>query len=198
MKQLLLATENLNKVRELKELLAEEDWQIFSLADFPEIEMPPEEGSSFSENAMVKALAAAQASGLIAMADDSGLAVDYLDGAPGIYSARFAGQEKDYQANNQKLLELMAGVSEEKRTAAFHSAIAIATPSGEACFIEQTCSGVIALIESGANGFGYDPLFYLPEKGCTMAELSAEEKNQISHRGKALRKILPVLKAIYQ
>lgn len=194
MKKLLIASENKNKVRELQELLAGEGWQILSLSDFPDLELPPETGKTFAENAMIKALAAAEKSGLLTMADDSGLAVDCLDGAPGVYSARYAGPDKDDKANTEKLLALLQDVPQEKRKATFHAAIALATPEGEAVYIEQTCNGEIARSESGSNGFGYDPVFYLSKMGRTMAELSAEEKNAVSHRGKALRKILPLLK----
>ena len=194
MKKLLLASSNKNKIAEINALLEGQGWQILSLDDFPAFEMPPEDGDTFVKNAMIKALAAAEYSGILTIADDSGLAVEYLDGAPGIYSARFAGLEKDSEANNRKLLKLLEGVPKEKRQAAFHAAIALATPLGDAVYIEQTCEGEITLCECGKNGFGYDPLFFIPEKGCTMAELTSEEKNVISHRGKALRKILPLLK----
>ena len=151
MKQLLLASGNKNKIAELNTLLEGEDWQILSLDDFPEFEMPPEDGETFAHNAMTKALAAAEYSGILTMADDSGLAVEYLDGAPGIYSARFAGTDKDSEANNRKLLELLSDVPQDKRKAAFHAAIALATPLGDAVYIEQTCEGEIALCPCGGK-----------------------------------------------
>ena len=194
--QLLLATANLHKQKELQVMLAGSGWNIYTLRDYPHIELPPETGMTFEANARIKALAAAKASGLLSLADDSGLTVDALDGAPGIYSARFAGEEKNDSSNNAKLLELLTETPPGKRQAAFVCAIVIADPQGQTWAVQAFCQGEIALTPSGKNGFGYDPLFYLPQFDCTMAQLSDEEKNKISHRGQALTKALSLLEQI--
>ncbi len=194
--KLVLATENQHKVAELKKLLLNTSWEVLSLQDFPGLSLPPEDGTTFKENAAIKSRAVWQATGLPSLADDSGLAVDYLDGAPGVYSARFAGEEKDAAACNEKLLGLLKDVPGGKRTARFVSVIALTTGETETVFVEGVCEGVIAEDLSGTEGFGYDPLFYLPELGRTMAEISMEEKNKLSHRGRAFQKILPYLAAL--
>ena len=196
MMKLVLATENQHKVAELKKLLAGTPWEVLSLQDFPGLSLPPEDGTTFRENAAIKSRAVWQGTGLPSLADDSGLAVDYLDGAPGVYSARFAGEEKDAAACNEKLLGLLKNVPAEKRTARFVSVIALTTGEAETVFVEGVCEGVIAEGLSGTEGFGYDPLFYLPALGRTMAEIPMEEKNELSHRGKAFQKILPYLAAL--
>lgn len=196
-KQLVLATENENKVRELQAMLEGSGFEIYCLKDFsPRLLLPPEEGESFAENAVHKACFVAERLQMLAMADDSGLCVDALDGAPGIYSARYAGEEKNDKANNAKLLAALAVVPQEERGAAFHCAIAIADPETNFIYFEGECRGSIAYEESGNGGFGYDPLFYLPEYKQTMAEISTEEKNRISHRAKALAKASAFLKKI--
>jgi len=195
MKELVLATANDHKVEELRQLLADKGWMILSLRDFPDVVLPPEEGDTFEENAIIKAQAVQKATGKMAMADDSGLEVDYLGGAPGIFSARFAGENKDSASNNTKLLALLAGVEDERRQANFTCAIALAFPDGRLQVREGCCSGRIAHEPVGEGGFGYDPIFYLPEYNCTMAQLSAKEKNLISHRSRALAGILPILEA---
>ena len=170
------------------------DIYTMSLSDvgiFDEIE---ENGSSFAENATIKASAAAR-SGYIGIADDSGLTVDALDGAPGIYSARYAGEHGNDAANNKKLLGELEGLPAEKRTAAFVSAIACVFPDGrDTIIVEGRCPGVILTSARGEGGFGYDPLFYYPEFDKSFAELSADEKNAISHRGRALREFAVVFK----
>jgi len=199
MKKILVATTNLHKLAEIKAIFAQEgmaDWQIVSLADYPQYAAPEENGKSFAENAMLKAIDAAKMSGLLTLADDSGLTVDALDGAPGIHSARYAvsdGFDHNDAANRAKLLSALADTEDENRTAAFVCAAALATPDGDAVFIEGCCEGVIAKAERGANGFGYDSLFYLPRLGRTMAELDSKEKNGLSHRSIAMRKIAGLL-----
>ncbi|MBR7114120.1 MAG: RdgB/HAM1 family non-canonical purine NTP pyrophosphatase, partial [Firmicutes bacterium] len=166
------------------------------LKEVPAIVIPPEDGDTFVANAIIKAKAAAQQSGLIAIADDSGICVDALDGAPGIYSARFAADEgADHidSRNNEKLLRLLKDVPDEQRGGHFACAIAIATPEGEVRTVEGRVYGVIAHEESGEGGFGYDPLFFVPELNKTLSQVTAEEKNAISHRGQALRLMLPIL-----
>jgi len=195
-KKLLLATANLHKQMELQSMLQDSGWHIYTLRDFPAIELPPETGASFEANAKIKALAAAEASGLLALGDDSGLMVKALDGAPGIYSARFAGEAKDDGLNNAKLLELLAKTPSGKRQAAFVCSIVIAKPDAKTWTVQGSCKGTIAFIPSGKNGFGYDPLFYLPRYGCTMAQLSNQEKNKISHRAQALVKALSILREL--
>lgn len=191
--KLVLATKNEGKVREMTKLLAEQDVEVLSLADFPEIEEIVEDGETFRENAVIKATEVCMQTGLITLADDSGLEVDFLEGLPGVYSARFAGEGKDDSANNKKLLELLDGVPEEQRTARFKCAVAVADTD---CFVyiaEGTCAGFIAEEQRGDGGFGYDPLFYLPEHGKTFAELDLETKNKISHRARALAGVLDIL-----
>lgn len=153
-----------------------------------------EDGKSFEENAMIKASAIAElpevrAMDAIVLADDSGLEIDYLNKEPGIYSARYMGEDTSYHIKNANLIERLDGVPDEKRTARFVCAIAAAFPDGTVRTVRAAMEGRIGYEEKGENGFGYDPIFYLPEYGCSSAELSMEEKNKISHRGKALRAI---------
>ncbi len=186
--KLLLATSNRHKVEEIKYILADTDFIIYTLHDFPEIILPPEDGATFEANASIKALAAAKATGLLTLADDSGLEVDYLSGAPGVYSARFAGEEKNDVANNAKLLRLLEGVPRQGRTARFRCAIAIALPGGGVKVCNGCCEGIIGEKPVGEGGFGYDSLLYLPQLDKTVAQLSMAEKNTLSHRAKALAK----------
>ncbi|OAT82382.1 XTP/dITP diphosphatase [Desulfotomaculum copahuensis] len=184
--QLVLATRNEGKIRELTALIAPLGFTISSLADYPQIPEVVEDGATFEENAVKKARAVAAAAGCPALADDSGLEVDYLGGAPGVYSARFAGRGHDDRANNEKLLQMLRGVPAEKRTARFRCVVAVATPGGLVYTTEGVCAGMIGEEPRGKGGFGYDPLFYIPEYGKTFAELDPFIKNQISHRGRAL------------
>lgn len=226
--QLLLATRNPGKLREIRALLAPLGWRCVGLEQFPGLPEAPEDGATFAENARHKALDYARRSGCVALADDSGLEVDALDGAPGVRSARFAGPTRDDAANNRKLVELLRGTPAELRTARFRCAMALAAPAAvgpvvgpadpeetapprrpalppspllraeptqRAAFTQEprivletsgTLEGLILDEPRGENGFGYDPHFYLPQRGCTLAELSAQEKNRISHRGQAL------------
>ena len=177
-------THNPGKVVEFKRLLEPMGIQAVMVEDLSE---PDETGTTFAENAYIKAAAACRETGLPAVADDSGLCVDYLDGAPGIYSARFMGEDTSYDVKNTALVEKLSGVPDEKRTARFACAIACALPDGRILTSYGTMEGRIGYEIKGENGFGYDPIFFLPEYGCTSAEISAEKKNELSHRGKALR-----------
>jgi len=197
MSELVLATRNPKKVEELKALLADLPLRILSLRDFPEVPETPETGVTFAENAELKARAAALATGKPALADDSGLEVDALGGKPGIYSNRFAGPGATDRDRYMRVLELLEGVPEDKRTARFRAAAAVARPDGDTVVVEGTCEGRIALEPRGEHGFGYDPIFYLPELGKTMAELPPEEKNRISHRGKAMQAAKNVLRELF-
>lgn len=189
MRRLVLATRNAGKVRELVSLLGPLGVEVASLADYPGLPEIPEEGDTFEANAVFKAREVARLTGETALADDSGLEVDALDGAPGVHSARFAGEPKDDAANNAKLLRLLEGVPPERRTARFRCVVALATPEGEVYTAEGSSEGVILDRPRGENGFGYDPLFYVPALGKTFAELDMEVKNRISHRGKAFARV---------
>lgn len=170
--------------------------EVLSLVDFPGHPALIEDGQSFAENALKKARTMCEYTGLLTIADDSGLEVDYLDGAPGIYSARFAGEPKSDRRNNKKLLQLLAGVPWEKRTARFVCALAIVDPGGEEHVVLGTCEGYILEEPRGTGGFGYDPLFYYPPFKKSFAELDTEQKNQVSHRARAFAKGSAVLKSI--
>lgn len=191
--RLVLATSNRGKVKELSGILDPLGIEVVSLEDYPGFVEIEENGATFEENAVLKAGEAAERTGEVALADDSGLEVDYLNGRPGVHSARFAGEEKSDLANNQKLLGLMAGVPAERRTARFRCVIAVAVPGGPAHTTEGTCEGIILDEPRGTGGFGYDPLFYVPEYGQTFAELELPLKNKISHRGRALAGALELL-----
>jgi len=191
--QLVLATRNEGKIRELAALLEPYGFEVLSLNSFPELGEIVEDGATFKENAIIKATAVAKHTGLLALADDSGLEVDALGGAPGVYSSRFAGEGKDDLANNRKLLELLAGVPAERRTARFQCVVALAWPDGSWRTSTGTCEGIITESPRGEGGFGYDPLFYVPEYGKTFAELDIAIKNKISHRAKALAGAVDIL-----
>lgn len=190
---IVIATKNRDKLSELKSLLEGLHIGIASLFEYPEIPDIVEDGASFEENARKKALAVAQATAGWALADDSGLAVDALGGEPGIYSARFAGRQGDYAANNAKLIEVMRDIPDGKRGAAFVCAIVLMAPDGREWTVEGRCAGTILRGPKGSYGFGYDPLFFIPEEDKTMAELPSDRKNEISHRGRALAKIREIL-----
>jgi len=196
MKKIILATGNQGKLEEFKSLCRDYPWTVLSLKDFPELPPVSETGTTFRENARLKALSAALPTGLVALADDSGLEVDYLGGLPGVYSDRFAGEGSNDRKNNEKLLRMLDGVEDRERKARFCCTIAVAEPSGRVTYCEGVCEGLILKSARGTNGFGYDPLFFLPEFGKTMAELTLDEKNFVSHRGKAFRAVLPILKKI--
>ncbi|MHB8170337.1 MAG: XTP/dITP diphosphatase [Thermincolia bacterium] len=192
--KLVLATNNKGKVKELREILANLPMEISSMEDYPALGEIEENGITFEENALIKARAVAQHAGLLAMADDSGLEVDYLNGAPGVYSARYAGEPKSDQANNTKLLQELEGVPEEKRTARFCCVIALVNPDGREYTASGACEGRINFEPSGDGGFGYDPLFFVDEFGKTFAQLDSPSKNSISHRGRALQQAIIMLK----
>lgn len=181
---LVIATRNENKLREFREILKDLQVEIRSLNDFGPIPEAVEDGDTFDENAYKKAIHTAKVLGLPAIADDSGLVVEALNGEPGVYSARYAGEKATDDENCNKLLNSLKGVNNRK--AHFQCVLSIAVPSGPALTYEGRCDGIIIDEKRGDNGFGYDPLFYFEELGKTFAELSMEEKNRVSHRGKAL------------
>lgn len=183
MKKLIIATKNSGKAKEVARILKGMAYEIVSLADNPDAPEIEETGETFIENAIIKAIAYADFTGELTLADDSGLEVDVLNGAPGVYSSRFAPTDEE---RNSKLLELMIEIPEANRTARFICAIAIAEPGGEIRTCEGKVEGIIAHEPKGDQGFGYDPVFYLPHLGKTMAELTEDQKNSLSHRGKAL------------
>lgn len=187
MKQtIIFATGNEGKMREIRQILAGMDAEILSMKEAGIETDIVEDGKNFEENAVIKAKAVAAKTDHIVLADDSGLEIDHLNKEPGIYSARYLGEDTSYDIKNANLLERMEGVPEEKRTARFVCAIAAAMPDGEIVTTRGIVEGRIGHEPKGENGFGYDPIFFLPEYGCTSAELSEEEKNAISHRGRAL------------
>lgn len=185
--KILLATGNKHKLREFRELTSGLGLEVVSLDDYPGLVLPPEDGDTFAENALTKARVASSFSGLPAVADDSGLVVEALNGRPGLYSARYAGPDATDKDNIDKLLLEMKGLGKEKRRAKFVCLLAYVEPVGLEKTFRGTLEGLITLTPSGEGGFGYDPVFFIPSKGLTSAELSAEAKNAISHRGKALR-----------
>jgi XTP/dITP diphosphohydrolase len=193
MPKLLLATSNKSKAAELRRLLAGCGWELVTSVELGLKLEVDESGQSYAANATKKALQYAQAGGLVALADDSGLEVDALGGRPGILSARYAGLDRTDAERVHTLLEELRDVSEEERTARFRAVIAIAAPTGRVETVEGTMEGRIARAPRGANGFGYDPVFLLPDRGLTAAELPADEKDAISHRGVATRKARTVL-----
>ena len=194
--KIILATQNQGKIRELQELLVDKGIEVLSLLDIPDWEDVEENGETFADNAALKARAAVKRTGLIALADDSGLEVDVLNGAPGVYSARYAGEPKDDERNNDKLLHQLETTSDDKRTARFRCALVMATPFGKEYLTEGAVEGQILRQRRGQDGFGYDPIFYLPEYARTMAELTMTEKNKLSHRAQAFRKVIPILQAL--
>lgn len=188
-KKIIFATGNKDKLKEIREILADMDVEVISMKEAGITAEIVEDGTTFEENAVIKAKTICEMTGEITLADDSGLEIDYLNKEPGIYSARYMGEDTSYRIKNANLIERLNGVPDEKRTARFVCAVAAAFPSGEVKTVRGVMEGRIGYEESGENGFGYDPIFYLPEYGCSSAELSMEEKNKISHRGKALRAI---------
>ena len=194
MKQrIIFATGNKNKMREIHEILGDLGWEILSMKEAGIDVDIVEDGTTFEENALIKAKAVAAHCNDIVLADDSGLEIDYLNKEPGIYSARYAGEDTSYDIKNQALLDRLDGVPDEKRTARFVCAIAAVLPDGSHEVVRGTMEGIIGHEIAGENGFGYDPIFYLPECGCTSAELAPEEKNRRSHRGEGLRKMREIL-----
>lgn len=202
MATLLIASGNIGKLREIEAILAGENWRDFPL----ELLMPSqigiqldvvEDGANYTENAGKKALAYAQASGYIVMADDSGLEVDALGGQPGLYSARYAPEPGATDADRRRYL--LHNLQDKPRPwmAHFHCTVAIATPQGSVEYADGDCPGEIIPDERGSNGFGYDPIFYLPDLGMTMAELPMDEKNHLSHRARAVKAAIPILRRLF-
>jgi XTP/dITP diphosphohydrolase len=196
MKEILIATTNKGKVADFKTLLSPFGIKVKSLLDYEDSIDVEETGSTFRENAILKAETISKQFNTNVIADDSGLAIDSLQGRPGVYSARYAGIEKNDQANIAKVLKELEGLPNEKRTARFHCVLALAIPNKDTRTVEGTCEGVIAKSPIGELGFGYDPIFFLPELEKTMAQLSKEEKNQISHRANAFKKLVGLLESI--
>ncbi|OGS26242.1 MAG: non-canonical purine NTP pyrophosphatase, RdgB/HAM1 family [Elusimicrobia bacterium RIFOXYB2_FULL_48_7] len=196
--KLVIATNNRNKLREIKEIFSDMalpgEIEVLSLADFRDVPEIVEDGATLEENAVKKARVISEFTGLAAFADDTGLEVDKLNGEPGVYSARFAGEQCSYEDNNNKLLSLLEGVPEKDRGARFRCVIAVVVPGGKTYTVEGEMKGAIAISPKGANGFGYDPIFVPEGQGRrTFSEMSSEEKNNISHRSAAVRKSKEVL-----
>ena len=193
MKRIIFATSNEGKMKEIRMILADMNVEVVSLKEAGITVEIDENGTTFEENAIIKAKAIMELTGEIVLSDDSGLEVDYMDKAPGVYSARFMGEDTSYDIKNQYIIDKLKDAKEEERTARFVCAIACAFPDGEVVTRRGTIEGVIAHEISGTNGFGYDPIFYVSEYGCTTAELNPDLKNEISHRGKALKAMKEVL-----
>ncbi len=193
MKKLIFATGNEGKMKEIRMILGDLDYEILSMKEAGIDVDIVEDGKTFEENAIIKATEISKIAGCVVLADDSGLEVDAMDKMPGIYSARYLGEDTPYSIKNQTIIDNLAGLPDEKRTARFVCAIAAAFPDGSVVTKRGTIEGIIGYEERGENGFGYDPIFFVPEYGKTTAELSPEEKNAISHRGKALEMIKEVL-----
>lgn len=195
--KIVFATGNEGKMREIRQILADLGMEIFSMK---EVGVNPdilEDGKTFGENAEIKAVAVWKETGGIVLADDSGLVVDYLNGEPGILSARYLGEDTSYEVKNQVIIDRLAGAEGKERAARFVCNIAAVLPDGRVIHTEETMEGLIAETPAGSGGFGYDPILYLPQFGKTSAELSMEEKNKISHRGKALEAVKKELAALY-
>ncbi|HEX7766990.1 MAG TPA: XTP/dITP diphosphatase [Nitrospira sp.] len=193
--EVVLATRNRHKVEELAALLGDLGVRIRTLADFPDAPEVEEDGTTCEANAIKKACEIARATGLTALADDTGLEVDALNGRPGVYAARYAGEHATYEDNCRKLVQELEGVPHERRTARFITVAAIASPGESAQVTQGVLNGYITEKASGSKGFGYDPVFYVPELKATLAEISAEQKNRISHRAKAFLQAKELLRA---
>jgi len=190
--QIVLATHNRGKMKEMSSILAHLSVKLLTLDDFPQIGEIPETGETLKENAFIKAETVHQKTGLPALADDTGLEVDALDGAPGVHSSRYDGETATFEDNCRKMMQEMDGIPAEERTARFHTVIAFVSDSGNE-WTEGMVEGRILEKKQGDGGFGYDPLFYYPPLKKTFAELNSEQKNNISHRGKALRNFCRIL-----
>jgi len=187
MNKIIFATGNQDKMREIREIMADCQVEIMSMKEAGITADIIEDGETFEENSLIKARAIAAHTDAIVLADDSGLEIDYLNKEPGVYSARYMGEDTSYTVKNQNLIDRLAGVDKEKRTARFVCVIAAVLPDGQELVARETMEGYIGWEPEGENGFGYDPIFYLDEFGCSSAALSREQKNAVSHRGKALR-----------
>lgn len=197
MQEIIIATKNQGKAKEFVRMFKPLGFDVKTLLDFPELEDVEETGTTFEENATLKAETISKVLGRIVIADDSGLAIDALDGRPGIYSARYAGEEKSDEANMEMVLKELENVPDPDRTARFHCALAVATPNRETFTVEGTCEGIILREKRGTHGFGYDPIFFVVEKDKAMAELMPEEKAQISHRARALQQLENQLPSLF-
>ena len=200
MEKIIFATGNAHKMIEIRMILEDLGMEILSQKEAGITADVVEDGKTFEENALIKATKIAEAAAnmpkyknAVVLADDSGLEIDYLNKEPGIYSARYMGEDTSYDIKNQKLIDRLDGVPDEKRTARFVCAIAAAFPDGSSEVVRGTMEGIIGYEIAGENGFGYDPIFYLPEYGCTSAQLAPEKKNELSHRGEGLRKMRKIL-----
>jgi XTP/dITP diphosphohydrolase len=191
--KIVVATRNPGKLAEIRAELWDLGLRFEALSDFPQVGDLPETGQTFEENALQKAEACHRATGLPALADDSGLEIDFLDGVPGVHSSRFGGEGATDEDRNRLVLDLMKDAGPAERTARFRCVMALAGLTSAVLVAEGTCEGEIAYAPRGEHGFGYDPIFLLPERGVTMAELTQEEKNRISHRGQALRALRALL-----
>lgn len=198
MKRLLFATGNEGKMREIRMIMEDTGLEILSMKEAGVYTEAEESGTTFEENALIKARAVAALTKDLVLADDSGLEVDYLNKEPGVYSARYLGENTSYDIKNADILRRMEGVPEEKRSARFVCAIAAVLPDGSELVVRETIEGRIGYEIKGSHGFGYDPIFYVPELGKSTAELTEEEKNLISHRGKALRSMREKLKEVLE
>mgnify|MGYP000118285325 FL=1 len=193
MKEVIIATKNAGKAKEFQHIFSQYQITVKSLLDFEEIEDIVEDGETFEENALIKARAIAKQFNQVVIADDSGLEVDALHGRPGVYSARYAGEGRDDQANIKKVLSELDGIPTEQRGARFVCALALVTPEGEESVVRGTCEGQILTECLGSEGFGYDPIFYLPELEKTMAQIPKHQKNVLSHRADAFAKLQTIL-----
>lgn len=193
-KQIVFATGNAGKVKEIRAILGDLGMEILSMKEAGISTDIEEDGTTYEENALIKAREVAKYTDAIVMADDSGLEIDYLNCEPGIYSARYMGEDTSYTIKNNNLIQRLDGVPDEKRTARFVCAIAAVLPGGEELTTRGIIEGIVGYEEAGENGFGYDPIFYVPRFGKTTAQLSPEEKNQVSHRGRALEAMKELLK----
>ena len=192
--RIIFATGNKGKIKEIQMIMADTGLEVVSMKEAGIVVEPEENGTTYEENAMIKARAVAEYTDDIVMADDSGLEIDYLNKEPGIYSARYMGEDTSYRIKNANLIERLNGVPDEQRTARFVCAIAAVLPDGTELTTRAAIEGRIDYEEKGSNGFGYDPIFYVPRFGKTTAELTEEEKNQVSHRGQALELMKKELK----
>lgn len=196
--RIVFATGNEGKMREVRLIMADLGMEILSMKEAGADPDIAEDGKTFGENAEIKARAVWEQTGGIVMADDSGLVIDYLGGEPGVYSARYMGEDTSYEIKNRALIDRLAGVEGQDRSARFVCNIAAVLPDGQVVHTEETMEGLIAMEPAGDGGFGYDPILYLPEYGKTSAEITIEEKNKISHRGKALEAMKDRLKEIFR
>ncbi len=196
MKEIFIATNNKGKAKDFEALFLPFGIEVKTLADLPEAIDVEETGVTFEENAILKAEEVAKRFHTFVIADDSGLEIDALNGEPGVYSARYAGEEKEDEKNIDKVLTKLADVPENERTARFRCVLAVAAPNMKTVTVEGSCEGVITTERIGTEGFGYDPIFYVPQYNKTMAEMTAKEKGTISHRGQAIQKLRPQLSAL--